>query len=459
MNAGLPFNRPLTSLRSRVLGWYALLLALALALVSLLLFQAASLYQQRLTEQKLREEIFDFEAALDSRPAGQSVREAVHLFLAHWPAEDEEALAVVLAGAAPAAAGPVGLEPDVRRLLAAGEPSSRMIGTETGEARVLVRPVTEAGRRLGTVVAVHLTEDDRNVLLRALAAVIGVALLAFLIASALAWITVGRLLAPLQQIARTAGAISSGDDLTRRIPETGPQDEVGQLTATFNRMLDRVEGAFRRERRFISEASHELRTPITICRGHLEVLGTNPAPDEFRESREIVVDELGRMGRIVEDMTTLARVEDPEFVHKEPVRADRFLTEVASKAIPLLDRRLQLSPLPAGAVVQADAQRLTQALINLLQNAAVHGRNGHRVDLGLVEEPRAWRFEVRDEGGGLPPGREAELFRPFARAGTSTGGRGLGLAIVRGIAEAHGGSAGVENRPGEGATFWLRVPR
>jgi signal transduction histidine kinase len=110
-------------------------------------------------------------------------------------------------------------------------------------------------------------------------------------------------------------------------------------------------------------------------------------------------------------------------------------------------------------IVDADPQRLTQAVLNLLHNAALHTRPGSPVTLRVQEEPAAWRFEVADEGGGLPRGEEEVVFQPFHRATSLGPGSGLGLAIVRTIAEAHGGSAGVDNRSGEGATFWLRVPR
>jgi signal transduction histidine kinase len=262
----------------------------------------------------------------------------------------------------------------------------------------------------------------------------------------------------MREMVLTADSISQEGDLARRVAEAG-DDDVGRLAATLNKMLDRLEAAFRLERRFISEASHELRTPITICRGHLEVLGKDPDPDELEESIALVVDELHRMGRIVDDLTTLARADTDRFLRPEPIALDHFLVEVAAKAVPLLDGRLRISPVPAGAVLDADPQRLTQALINLLQNAAVHCPNGSPVVLRVVEEAGSWRFEVEDQGGGIALDPPESAFQPFSRGKTYATGSGLGLPIVRRIAEAHGGSAGVANRPGEGATFWIRVPR
>jgi signal transduction histidine kinase len=360
----------------------------------------------------------------------------------------------------PDAAGPVEPEPDIVRALGqASEQRFLSIETSAGKARVLTAPIRVEGKVVGAVAAVHLTEDDRDYLLLALATVLGVAVVALLVASLIAWTSVGHLLRPIKEIAATADAISREGDLLRTIPESGRKDEVGVLAASFNRMLVRLDAAFRRERRFLSEASHELRTPITICRGHLEVLGPNPEPEELRESIDIVIDELARLGRIVEEMTTLARVDDPEFLRTREIALDDFMEEVGVKAGTLLNGRLAVGRPPSGSIVRADPQRLTQALLNLLNNAAVHGDNGGRVELRVVAEGEVWKFEVADEAGGVPPGQEESVFRPFRRGNTRAVGRGLGLAIVTGIAEAHRGSAGVDNRPGEGATFWIRVPK
>lgn len=246
---------------------------------------------------------------------------------------------------------------------------------------------------------------------------------------------------------------------------------VGEALAWGTRHLARTEEALATERQdaerlraldelrttFMTAVSHELRTPITICRGHLEVLGANPTPTEVAETMDVVVDELSRMGRIVEDITMLVRVDDPAFLRREMIRLERFVQEVAAKAVSLLGPRLRVAPPPDG-VVAADPQRLTQALLNLLQNAAVHARGRGPVDLRVAPGLSAWRFEVEDRGGGVPPGLEEDLFQPFRQGSTASPGTGLGLAIVRGIAEAHGGAAGLRNRPGEGAVFWLAIP-
>jgi signal transduction histidine kinase len=262
----------------------------------------------------------------------------------------------------------------------------------------------------------------------------------------------------MAQMGDAADAIARSGDLSRRITETDRPDPVGQLAATFNRMLEALEASFRRERTFIRESSHELRTPITICRGHLEVLPPDPAPDELPETVATVLDELARMTRIVDDMAELAYMEDPGSLRSGEVHLESFLPEVASKAAPLLNGRLRVAPVPGDDTLRADSQRLTQALINLLANARDHTPDGTPIELRVVSEPAGYRFEVADAGGGLAPEDEQHAFQPFYKGGES-GGSGLGLAIVSGIARAHGGAAGLENRRGEGATFWIRVPR
>ncbi len=216
-------------------------------------------------------------------------------------------------------------------------------------------------------------------------------------------------------------------------------------------------GLKRDQREFVHDASHALRDPITICRGHLEVLPPEPAPDELPEAVAMVLGELDRMTRIIDDMAELAYMEDPASLRTGSVDLATFLPEVASKAGPLLDGRLTVAPVAGEGTIRADGQRLTQALINLIKNARDHTPADTPIELRVVSEPAACRFEVADAGGGLSPEEARHVFEPFYK-GSRSDGSGLGLAIVSGIARAHGGAAGLDNRRGIGATFWIRVP-
>jgi signal transduction histidine kinase len=247
---------------------------------------------------------------------------------------------------------------------------------------------------------------------------------------------------------------------------------VGEGIAWSLRRLEQIELALWRERdqteylrelgemkdAFLSAVSHELRTPITICRGHLDVLEEGADEREVQAVKETLVNELDLMGRLVEDLTTLARLDDRAQLRMESLPLDSFVSSITKKAEPILGHRLRVESDIVGATLRADPQRLTQALLNLLQNAAEHAQGDRPVRFRVRAESSTWRFEVADEGGGLPPGDEQVVFEPFSTGSSLTAGTGLGLSIVRGIARAHGGESGVVNQPGQGATFWIRIP-
>jgi signal transduction histidine kinase len=248
---------------------------------------------------------------------------------------------------------------------------------------------------------------------------------------------------------------------------------VGEGIAWSRTRLERAELALQRERdqteylreleemkdEFISSVSHELRTPITICRGHLDVLEPDAGEREVRAVKQTLVNELDLMARLVEDLATLARVDDRSALRMETLPLADFMSRIAMQAKPILGDRLEVAPPSVtSATLRADPQRLTQALLNMLRNVAEHARGDRPVRFLVRPESASWRFEVADQGGGLPPGDEQAVFEPFKTGSSPTAGTGLGLSIVRGVARAHGGECGVVNRPGHGATFWIRIP-
>src|SRR3954454_16886600 len=192
------------------------------------------------------------------------------------------------------------------------------------------------------------------------------------------WLVAGRLLRPLRLLQAAADRISHAD-LTSRIPVTG-HDDITQLTTTVNTMLDRLEWAFDTQQRFLDDAGHELRTPLAIVRGHLELLDVQD-PREVAATRELVVDELDRMTRLVNDLILLAQSRRPDFVRLEAVDLDRLLREVLDKAQALAERRWMLDAV-VPVVVAADAQRLTQALLQLADNAVKHTRPADLIAFG-----------------------------------------------------------------------------
>lgn len=272
------------------------------------------------------------------------------------------------------------------------------------------------------------------------------------------WLVAGRLLRPLRLLREAASNISS-HDLSLRIPVTG-DDDVSDLTRTVNGMLDRLQGAFETQQRFLDDAGHELRTPMTIIQGHLEVLDVSD-PSDVVAVRALVLDELQRMARLVDDLIVLAKARRPDFLRPQEVDLDVLLDDTLEKARALGPRTWQLDALAERSIL-ADPQRLTQALLQLAENAVRHTRPDDTVALGAAVTGGTVRLWVRDSGVGIALADQARIFERFGRAGTAQvrgdEGSGLGLSIVGAIAEAHGGTVQVDSAPGAGATFTVVLP-
>ncbi len=329
--------------------------------------------------------------------------------------------------------------------------------TPTGVVRYLAVPVTrrDGGVQGVFVIAASLSaEQDEVTDAVRLAAIVLVSVL--LIASALAWVVAGRVLAPLRVLRDTTRAITE-TDLSRRIPASG-NDEIAELAHTFNAMLDRLEHAFASQRSFVSDASHELRTPITIVRGHLELLGEDP--EERRETIALVTDELDRMSRFVEDLLLLAKAEREDFLRVGQLELGALTDELHEKALALGRRDWELEARGEARLV-GDRQRLTQAIMGLAQNAVQHTKEGDRIWIGSAVDDSEASLWVRDSGPGIPGRDQERIFERFARTSASrrhSEGAGLGLSIVRAIAESHDGRVELVSRPSAGATFTIVVP-
>jgi signal transduction histidine kinase len=246
-------------------------------------------------------------------------------------------------------------------------------------------------------------------------------------------------------------------DLSRRIPESG-NDDITALTRTFNDMLDRLEDGVESQRRFLDDAGHELRTPLTVLRGHLELLDPED-PDEVDRTRTVLLDEVDRMSRLVGDLIVLAKSRRPDFLQVRPTDLAVLTVTLLAKARALGDRDWVLVA-EGSEMVLWDEQRVTQAALQLADNAVKHTRPGDRIALGSVVEDGWVRLWVEDSGRGVLPEDRERIFERFGRAAAGTGdeGFGLGLSIVRAIAEAHGGTVTVRDAVARGARFELRLP-
>ncbi len=355
--------------------------------------------------------------------------------------------------------------PETRSLLESGNPFLVDAQVAGHDLRVAGTPVILQGQQVGAVEVAGSLSGITGTLQRLLILLAVGGALGCAVVGAGAWYLVGRALEPVRRITRTAAAISQ-EDLSRRIDYVGPKDEVGELALTMDAMLDRLQSAFAAQERFIADASHELRTPLTIIKGHLQVLDRqeSPDPDFVKQEHGLVLDELDRMNRLVADLLTLARATRVDFLRRDQLDVNSFLTSLAAQGTHLAERSWQIDVLPGGSLT-ADQDRLTQVFLNLMQNAARHTQPGQVIALGgrWDESGRrpALRLWVRDEGEGMSEAVIAQVFERFYRgsAEADDDGLGLGLAIVRAVVEAHGGSVTVESALGRGATFTISLPQ
>ncbi len=329
--------------------------------------------------------------------------------------------------------------------------------TKFGGIIYMSQPVKIQGETLGVFVVVHTITGERQEVIEAVGVIIQVSALVLVAALLLSWISSGRVLAPLRSFSTTARSISESD-LTQRIPVQG-KDELADVAKTFNDMMDRLEATFTTQRNFINDAGHELRTPITIIRGHLELMG-NDDPEEIHETVALVLDELDRMSRFVEDLILLTKAERPDFLQLQTVDINSLTQEWFAKAQALGQRNWCLDGAGRGVIV-VDRQRVTQAIINLAQNATQHTTNTDTIAIGSSISQGKVKFWVRDTGEGINQTDQKRIFERFARAANSrrrSEGAGLGLSIVKAIAEAHNGEVTLKSQPGKGANFCIILP-
>ena len=324
-------------------------------------------------------------------------------------------------------------------------------------ARLLALPVTADGRRM--VVVVGTSAEGRAEALESLLGQLLVAApIALALASLLAYGLAAAALRPVESMRRRAAAIT-GSEPRSRLPVPEGNDEIARLGATLNDMLERLELALARERSFVADASHELRTPLALLRAELDLaLRRERTREELESALRSAADESDRLSRLAEDLLVLARADDGRFPLRPSTVAARELGErVASRFAPRGTIEVVAAP---ELKVTADSERVEQALGNLVENALVHGEGPVRIVAeaknGLVE------LHVLDEGPGFPDGFAERAFDRFSRAddARSSAGAGLGLAIARAIARAHGGDAGASSRgDAPGADVWLALPR
>ena len=297
--------------------------------------------------------------------------------------------------------------------------------------------------------------DTTTVITRLL--VIGLPLMVAVVALT-TWFAVGRALAPVEAIRCEVDAISAAQ-LHRRVPRPKADDEIGRLAATMNRMLERLESARNSQRRFVSDASHELRSPITTIRQHAEVALAHPEHVTAAELAEVVLAEQQRMQRLVEDLLLLARVDEHVPLTRAAVDLDDLAFEEGHRLRSATSKRVDTSGVKA-VRVQGDADALRRMVRNVGENAVRHASS--RVDVTLVERGEEVVLTIDDDGPGIPATERARVLQRFVRLDDARsrdeGGSGLGFSIVDEVVRAHGGSMSIEQSPLGGARIVITLP-
>jgi signal transduction histidine kinase len=469
---GHSLRRPVFSVRARIVVAIVLAAGIGLAVAGV-----ATYFVQR--QQALAQVDSDLIRNLDqvkavaaqTPPAGQQSVDILLRSLIQQvvPAPSESALGIVADQAAYVPGGElpfrIDRDPDlVKRFTHEADPSHVVIGTaktHQGTLRYAIIPVTVKG---DPTQGLYVAAYDLDTVLTAVASPFRsyaiVAGCALALIGLVAWFVAGRLLRPVRQLREAVDRLSA-TELGQHIPVRGG-DDLSLLAAGFNRMSDRLEASFTSQRQLLDDVGHELKTPLTIIRGHLELLDPTD-PTEVHVVQELAVDEFDRMSELVADITLLAESRGPGFVDPAPADLADLTRAVAAKAAALAPDRPWITELVAEGDGTLDVRRMTQAWLQLAENAVKYSTPGGAIRVGSERIHgrtgilfRAW---VRDEGPGIARADQARIFERFQRGdGTrGTSGSGLGLAIVTAIAHAHGGTVDVTSSP-DGSTFTLTVP-
>ncbi len=462
--------------RTRIMGWVLLLILAALGIVTLVTWRLFVSGIDERMDAALRLEVEEFAEVTASGvnpETGQpftSIEEMITAAIAYNIARPNEQFFGYIDGRFYVQSRQ---QPETPEVLASDAAFDRLVGSvtepvegryeapEVGEVRYLAIPVSLAGDQArGVIVAAFLADAERAVANKAAQLMLAVGAATMLGATVAAWLVAGRILRPLQDVTETARNITDSD-LSKRIPvrAAGKGDELDELVRTVNGMLDRVESGVSAQRRFIDDAGHELRTPITIVRGHLEVLDPND-PADIDATIALVDDELERMNRMVSDLLLLARSEQPSFLQTKSVEVGALTRDAFEKIRRLGEREFTLQS-AAELTAVLDPHRITQALVALADNACRYTEERDKIGIGSKVEGGSLRFWVTDSGPGVDEEDRERIFERFARGsagGHRSDGAGLGLSIVQAIAVAHGGQVDLDSPPGNGATFTVTLP-
>jgi len=477
--------RPPTSLRWRLAGWVAGVMLVSVAVIFVVVYNDTGTELRSEIDRDLAGDVSQLSQSLRSS-AGQSPEQIAAAAQQYVRAQPYSATSTLLFALVPGASttsnhpelfgSPVPDEGETEAEQAQENEMGRKLMEprlgysvahvpDVGRMRLLERPVS-----LGGVRAVVGAGEPLAIVERAQRGVARSFLLAgsltFALALLASYVAGVRVSAPLRRMAGVAARVDAGELEPRMDVPRERGGEVEVLAEAFNHMLDRLAEAFASQQEFVADASHELRTPLTVIRGQLEVLAAQPNPDtaEVHRVERLVQAEITRISRLVDDLLVLAQAEQRGFLRLEAIDLSSFVAELWDGLSLTAVRRFELGPVPGGSLY-ADSDRVAQALRNLARNAIEHTNETTglvRLEVERIGADKV-RFSVLDDGPGIPVAERERVFERFHRTdparSRAAGGAGLGLAIVRAIAEAHGGQVrAVDPRGGSGAQVELILP-
>ncbi len=459
------------SVRARLTAWYSVVLLATLILFSGLGYGFARAHVRAVSDASLRGTLQTFRSAMMAEVREDAADSAASMFreVAADFRYSSFTILVLDSGDRPIASSlnRSGLPTDVSGPLMAAARSPGLLltlraGNPPMDHRALIATTIVRNQSYPTIILRSLADEQKilDVLWRAYGIAIPIALL---LSATGGYLLARRGMAPVAAMAATAERIGSRN-LDERLSEQGPADELGRLARVLNDLLSRLQNAFEQQKRFLADASHELRTPMTIIRGESSVaLSRERSAEEYREALEIVNSEATHLTGVVENLFLLARGEAESYpAERGPMEIGALLADcVHSLRSQAADGEVTLEVDASAPLVIMGAEDLCRRLfVNLLDNAIRHTRPGGTVAVRAIRRGGLCEISFRDEGPGIPEFAREHLFDRFYRVArdSRSGGAGLGLAIVRWIAELHGGSVRLETTSAEGSTFVVEMP-
>ncbi len=448
----------------RLVGALVIVTAAVLGLVVVQVVQTFRQHSVSLTRQVLVDELSEYDHALSQYPRSVSLFANSSRYLSTHQVDSFRVLIIAVKS------NPILGSRGSQAILASGSVSHLIavppaatvvdqISISSVPYLVLASPIRQSNKTVGVfIVASNLSTDfaQSN-------QVLSLALLEAAIALAF---TVGSGYLLLRRVMHTVGGITAAavdiadGDLGRRIEYSGADDEVGTLARTFDDMIDRLDETMSAQRRLLSDVSHQLKTPLTIIRGNLELIGRSGSPlgEQDRESLSFAVEEIAYMNNLIDQLLLLGRTMERDFVQPEPVDLRAFMADIYFGATRMAKRNWSYVE-PPDLVLSIDPAKVRGAILNLLENAVKATQEGDTIELAGHADATILTISVTDSGPGVPAGMEEEIFRRFERGSqTYQKGAGLGLSIVDAIAKAHKGCVVVAKAPHGGAQFSIVLP-